>query len=373
MSEVFSKVKGNLGFGLMRLPMDGDNVDYKETCAMADAFLDAGFNYFDTAHGYIGGKSEIAFKDCIAKRYPRDKYIIADKLSGWNFETEEEIIPLFESQLEACGVEYFDYYLMHSQTAKYFEKYKKCHAYEKVFDLKEQGKISHVGISFHDSADVLDAILTEYPQIEFVQIQFNYADFDDSVVQSKKCYDVCRAHGKPVIVMEPVKGGKLVNLPDEASRIFAEAGNLSNAGYAIKFAASFEGVEMVLSGMSNMAQMEDNISFMKDFVPLTDEESKAVEKVREVFRNLRLIQCTECRYCVSECPSGIPIPDVFTDMNAKAVFNDWAAKGNYKKHTTDKGKASDCIGCGACEAVCPQKLSIRELLTKVADTFEKEE
>ena len=366
----FPEIKKNFGFGCMRLPMNGKVVNDAEFTQMVDAFLDAGFNYFDTAHGYLDGESERAIKRCLTSRHPRDRYLLTDKLTGAFFEKNEEIRPLFERQLEACGVEYFDFYLMHSQNKNSFVKFKNARAYETAFELKAEGKIRHVGISFHDTADVLDQILTEYPQIEIVQIQFNYVDYDDPAVQSRDCYEVCRKHGKPVIVMEPVKGGNLVNLPDEAKAVYDALGG-SYASYAIRFAAGFEGIEMVLSGMSTPEQMADNISFMKDFRPLSEEELRAVTKVCAIFQGKGLIPCTACRYCTAGCPMEISIPDLFACYNAKTVFNDWNQDFYYNDvHTAQGGKASACIGCGQCENECPQHLEIRDLLRDVAKVFE---
>ncbi|MDE6241801.1 MAG: aldo/keto reductase [Anaeroplasmataceae bacterium] len=367
----FDGVKKNFGFGCMRLPMKDKEVDYEELNKMVDTFIENGFNYFDTAHGYVDKMSEIAVRECLAKRYPRDKFILTNKLTDPFFNNQEEIRPFFESQLEACGVEYFDFYLMHAQNKNNFLKFKECKAYETAFELKKEGKIKHVGISFHDTADVLDQILSEYPQIEVVQIQLNYVDFDDSAVQSRKCYEVCRKHNKPVIIMEPVKGGNLVNLPNDAQKIFDELQGGSNASYAIRFAAGFEGVFMVLSGMSNMEQMLDNISYMKDFKSLNDKEKEAVTKVCAVFHNMHLIDCTACRYCIDGCPKHISIPDLFSCMNTKNIYHDWNANYYYTNvHTKSGGKASDCIECGKCEKACPQHLPIRKLLKDVAKEFE---
>ena len=367
-------VKKNFGFGCMRLPMNGDEVNLEETKQMVDAFLDAGFNYFDTAHGYIQGKSETALKACLTSRYPRDKYILTNKLSGGFFKTEADIRPLFESQLEACGVDYFDFYLMHAQGEGCYPHYKKCRAYETAFELKKEGKVRHVGISFHDRAEFLEQILTEYPEVEAVQIQFNYVDYDDLAVQSRRCYEVCRKYNKPVLVMEPVKGGNLVNLPEEAKAVLENLHGGSPASYAIRFAAGFPGMMMVLSGMSSLRQMQDNISFMRDFKPLNEQEMEAIHQVQEIFKTKNLIPCTACRYCTDGCPQHISIPDLFAVMNTKQIHHDWNADYYYDDVYTGPGrKASDCLKCGKCEKVCPQHLPIRQLLEDVAKEFEKAE
>lgn len=367
---MFEKVKKNFGFGCMRLPMNGDEVDYVELNKMVNTFIENGFNYFDTAHGYVGTKSEIAVRECLVKRYPRESFVLTDKLTNFYFKSESDIRPFFESQLKACGVDYFDFYLMHAQSKENFAHFKRCRAYEQALEFKKEGKIKHFGISFHDTADVLDEILTEYPQIEVVQIQLNYVDFDDPAVQSRKCLEVCNKHGKPVIVMEPVKGGNLVRLPDDAKKYFDELGG-SYASYAIRFAASRKGVFMVLSGMSDIAQMNDNISYMKDFKPLDETEMNAVQNVCKVFKSMNLIPCTACRYCVDGCPKRISIPDLFACMNAKNIYHDWNANYYYNEvHTKSRGKASDCIKCGKCEKACPQHLPIRQLLVSVAKEFE---
>lgn len=372
MNSVFSEIKKNFGFGCMRLPMNEGEVDYVEFTKMVDAFIENGFNYFDTAHGYLEGKSEIALRECLTSRYPREAYILTDKLSNDFFKTEEDIRPFFESQLEACGVEYFDFYLMHAITKDYYPKYQKCHAFEIAQELKKEGKIRHVGMSFHDKAEVLDQILTDHPELEAVQLQFNYIDFDDAGIESYKCYQVCVKHGKPVIVMEPVKGGALVSLPAPAQQVLDELHGGSNASYAIRFCASFPQIFMVLSGMGNMDMMNDNIGFMKEFIPFSDEEHEAVKKVREILRNQDIIACTGCRYCVDGCPKQIPIPDLFSCYNAKKQYKTGNSNYYYGVHTANKGKASDCIACGKCENSCPQHLKIREYLKEVAAVFETE-
>ena len=366
------RIKKNFGFGFMRLPMAGEEVDIPQTTKMVDAFLEAGFNYFDTAHGYLQGKSERALKTCLTSRYPREKYILTDKLTANFFKTEADIRPFFESQLEACGVDYFDFYLMHAQGAGNYPHFQACHAYEAAQQLKAEGKVRHVGISFHDSAEMLETILTDHPEVEVVQIQFNYLDYEDPAVQSRRCYEVCRKHGKPVIVMEPVKGGNLVNLPEEARAVLDALHGGSPASYAIRFAAGFPGMRMVLSGMSTLQQVEDNLAFMKDFQPLNETERAAVEQVRAIFHSKNLIPCTACRYCTDGCPQHIAIPDIFAARNAKEIHKDWNSDYYYSQVCTAPGRrASDCLQCGKCEKVCPQHLPIRELLKEVAGVFEK--
>ena len=366
----FPEIKGKFGFGCMRFPMVGEEIDIPQVKEMFDAFLDAGFNYFDTAHGYHNGKSETTLKECLTSRYPRDRYIITNKLSPNHFNRQEDIRPLFESQLEACGVEYFDFYLMHAQDQNNFKHYKACSAYETAIELKKEGKIRHLGLSFHDRAYVLDNILTEYPEIEVAQIQFNYLDYEDASVEARKCYEVCVKHGIPAMVMEPVKGGSLVNLPKEADDILRSLGDGSNASYAIRFAASFDEVCMVLSGMGSMEMVLDNVGYMKDFKPLSDEEKDGVARVAEVFRAQNLIQCTACNYCTERCPMNIPIPGYFACYNISKQLNTWSYYSKLKDDNV-QGKISDCIDCGACEQACPQHLEIRSLLKEVKDTFEK--
>ncbi len=366
------RIKKNFGFGCMRLPMKGDEVDTAEMKRMVDLFLEKGFNYFDTAHGYLGGKSETALRDCLTSRYPRNRYILTNKLTTSFFQTEGDIRPFFQSQLEQCGVDYFDFYLMHAQSADIFAKFKRCRAYETAMDLKAEGKIRHFGISFHDRAVVLDQILTEYPQVEVVQLQLNYLDWEDPAVESRKCYEVCRKHSKSIIVMEPCKGGNLVRLPEDAKAVLDELQGGSPASYAIRFAAGHQGILMVLSGMSDLEQMADNLSYMESFQPLNGRELEAVEKACSLLRSKNMISCTACRYCTAGCPKHISIPDLFACFNAKTAFHDWNADYYYHNvHTVQSGKASDCIKCGKCEAICPQHLPIRELLEKTAKEFER--
>lgn len=373
-NKFFPEINGKFGFGCMRLPMVNGEVDMPQFCEMVDAFLDSGLNYFDTAHGYLSGKSELALREGLTSRYPRDRYILTNKLSTHFFTQEDQIRPLFEEQLRACGVEYFDFYLMHAQDGEIFEKYKRCRAYEIALELKEEGKIRHFGISFHDRAEVLDRILTEYPQIEAVQIQFNYLDYEDPSVESRKAYETAEKHGKPVIVMEPVKGGSLVNLPEEAQRVLDDMHGGSNASYALRFAAGFENMMMVLSGMSTLEQIRENVAFMAEPVSLNEEEQEAIRRVREIFSSLNMIPCTACHYCVldNDCPKNIPIPELFSCYNLKTTFHSWNQNYYYTIQTRDRGKASECLKCGKCERICPQHLEIRKLLVQVAQEFEKE-
>ena len=372
-NEFFPEIMGKFGFGCMRLPMINGEVDMPQFCEMVDAFLSSGLNYFDTAHGYLDGKSELALRKGLTSRYPRNKYILTNKLSTHFFTREDQIRPLFEEQLRACGVEYFDFYLMHAQDKANFVKYKKCQAYETALELKKEGKVRHFGISFHDRADVLDRILTEYPQIEAVQIQFNYVDYEDPSVESRKVYETALKYGKPVIVMEPVKGGSLVNLPEEAQQVFDALRGGSNASFALRFAAGFDNMMMVLSGMSTIGQMQENISFMADPEKLNDEETAAVNRVREIFTSLNMIPCTACHYCVldNDCPKDILIPELFSCYNLKTTFQSWNQDYYYTINTRGHGKASDCLKCGKCEKICPQHLPIRKLLEQVAGEFEK--
>lgn len=373
-NKFFPEINGKFGFGCMRLPMVNGEVDMPQFCEMVDAFLDSGLNYFDTAHGYLSGKSELALREGLTSRYPRDRYILTNKLSTHFFTQEDQIRPLFEEQLRACGVEYFDFYLMHAQDGEIFEKYKRCRAYEIALELKEEGKIRHFGISFHDRAEVLDRILTEYPQIEAVQIQFNYLDYEDPSVESRKVYETAVKHGKPVVVMEPVKGGSLVNLPEDAQRVLYDLHGGSNASYALRFAAGFENMMMVLSGMSTLEQIRENVAFMAEPVSLNEEEQEAIRRVREIFSSLNMIPCTACHYCVldNDCPKNIPIPELFSCYNLKTTFHSWNQDYYYTIQTRDRGKASECLKCGKCERICPQHLEIRKLLVQVAQEFEKE-
>lgn len=370
-----------LGFGLMRLPLadanDMTKIDYETFSKMADCYMEAGFNYFDTAVPYHGGKnSEIAFRECVAKRYPRKAYTITDKLSFFIVQKAEELEDFFAGQLESCGVEYFDYYLLHSMNKDYLELAEKIDAFDFVQKKKAEGKIKHIGFSFHDKAEVLDEFLTRHPEMEYVQLQLNYADWENFDVQSRACYETAVRHGKQILVMEPIKGGLLVNIPDEAKTVLKEAEpDMSIASWAIRFVASLPNVAMVLSGMSDMEQMKDNLSYMSDFKPLTESEKQIIDRVTEIILSKEKIACTCCRYCVDGCPQKIAIPDYFKLMNDISKFGDEytpKAKQSYDYTTgvLGKGKASACVKCGQCEAHCPQHLPIIKFLEDTVAALE---
>lgn len=371
MTKLLEKEGLNLGFGLMRLPrlLDG-SIDIEQGKKMVDSFIEAGGIYFDTAYVYEG--SEQAAKKMLVERYPRDSYYLASKLNAMNMcSGKEEARKQIDISLERTGAEYFDFYLLHALGRKNIEKYDEYGLWDYVKDLKSQGKIKHYGFSFHDKADFLDELLTKHPDVEFIQLQINYADWEDHNVQSRACYEVARKHNKPIVIMEPVKGGSLFNPPQSVQEVFrAQDPKPSMASWAIRYAASLEGVMMVLSGMSSIEQMEDNLSFMKDFVPLSEKERSLYEKAREVLSGIEKIDCTDCQYCVPGCPQKINIPAVFRCMNKYKIYNDLeAAKRDYG-WVPGPIKASACIACGKCEKTCPQSLPIIELLKETAGALE---
>ncbi len=361
-----------LGFGMMRLPRKGEEIDIETTKVMVDKFMQAGFTYFDTAWIYPG--SGDAVRQALVERYPRESYQLATKLAAWHeCKTTEDAIAQYETSLKRTGAGYFDYYLLHNLGDKRTDVFDDFDLWKFAFEQKAQGKIRHVGFSFHSTADQLDRILTDHPETEFVQLQINYADWEHKDIQSRLNYETARRHGKPVIIMEPVKGGRLVDLPEEAAQVFAALGGGSPASYAIRFAAGFEGVMMVLSGMSDLPQMEDNTAFMADFRPLDERERAAVGEVQRIFKTKNFIPCTACRYCTPGCPAHIEIPDIFATVNARKLHERWDARAHYAALCEKAGsRASDCVGCGQCESLCPQHLEIRALLRDAACELERD-
>lgn len=359
-----------LGFGLMRLPMIGEDVDIEQTKQMVDLFIKKGFTYFDTAYGYLGGKSEAAAKVALVDRYPRESFQLATKLPAWaGASNAEEAKQMFYTSLERTGAGYFDFYLLHNLGDNRTKVFDDFGIWEFVKELKEQGLIKHLGFSFHDTADKLEEILKLHPEVEFVQLQINYIDWEDEHVQSRKNYEVCKKYGKPVIVMEPVKGGTLAKLPADIDKIFKDADPSASApSWALRFVASHDNLVTVLSGMSTFEQMQDNVSFMENFKPLTDDEYKVIDKVIDALHAKPTIPCTGCSYCTKGCPQGVNIPGCFNSMNTYLTYDNVdAAKGGYFWATQKGGKASECIGCGQCETVCPQHISIIDELKKVAE------
>ncbi len=361
-----------LGFGLMRLPRSGDAIDVEQTKLMVDKFMEAGFTYFDTAWAY--GGSEDAIRQALVERYPREKYQLATKLAAWiNCKTREEAINQFETSLKQTGAGYFDFYLLHNlgeHRTKFFDDFD---LWSWIAEMKAQGKIKHMGFSFHSTPEELEEILNAHPEMEFVQLQINYADWENSAIQSRACYEVARKHGKEVIIMEPVKGGMLANPPETVQNVLKAAEPESSiASWAVRFAANLEGVITVLSGMSSVAQMEDNISYMKDFTGLTEEQSAVLKKAQEELSKIPLIPCTTCNYCAKVCPQDIGISGTFTAMNILTLYRDpkiaagqegWLVGGHGRK------RATECVQCGACEEVCPQHISIREELKKSVEAI----
>ena len=355
-----------LGFGLMRLPKNPDgSIDVPQVCQMADRFIAASGTYFDTAYVYDDGASEAAFKAAVADRYPRDSYTVATKLNVRVAKDAEDARQQFYTSLERTGVSYIDYYLLHAIQRGNYEMYEEYGIWDYVAELKKKGLIRHWGFSFHSDPELLRMLLTKHPDAEFVQLQLNYADWENPGVASRKNWEICKEFGKPVTVMEPVKGGILADPIPTVKAVFdAEGSGRSYASWAVRFAASLDNILVVLSGMSSLAQMEDNLSYMKKFQPLSDAELDLIRRAQEALNGDKSIPCTACHYCTEGCPMGIPIPEIFTVANRRKGSPEFRTIREYGIVTQGKGKASDCIQCGQCEAACPQNLPIIELLEK---------
>lgn len=378
MSVIESKKR--LGFGLMRLPLlnpdNPANIDVEQVKQMVDTFLERGFTYFDTAWMYHSFQSENVVKEALVDRYPRDSYTLATKLHAGFIKTKEDRDKVFEEQRRKTGVEYFDYYLLHDIGFDHYKTYTDLDCFRWLMDKKEKGLVRHIGFSYHDNAELLDKVLTEHPEFEFVQLQINYLDWESVGIQSRKCYEVAEKHHVPVIVMEPVKGGTLANVPDAVTKMFKEYHpDMSVPSWAIRFAASHENVALVLSGMSNMEQLLDNLSYMDELVPLNEEENALIRKAVEIINSTIEIPCTGCSYCTDGCPMNIAIPKYFSLYNAdkqEIKTKSWMPQQEYYSRLTGTfGKASDCVACGQCEDVCPQHLPVINYLQKVAEHFEK--
>ena len=362
-----------LGFGLMRLPEKDGSIDLERFCRMVDKYMQSGMNYFDTAYVYHSGQSETAVKEALVKRYPRDSFMLATKLPAWEIKKAEDVERVFEEQLARTGASYFDFYLLHAvEDGSNYDTYVKYDCFDWCMKRKAEGLIRHFGFSFHGSPELLETILEAHPEVEFVQIQLNYLDRTNPVVRSQRLYEILRERNIPIIVMEPVRGGMLASMAPEIEAKFKEARpDKSVASWALRFVGSLPGVMTILSGMSNEAQMTDNISTFTAFEPLSEKEKEVIEKAKDIMLGKPTIGCTSCRYCCDGCPQGIKIPDVFSLVNAVRVYgNDWRAKNFYNSHIAPVSRAGDCIACGQCEGVCPQHLPIIELLKAASEQFD---
>ena len=374
MTDAFRPNPFRLAFGLMRLPKNPDgSIDVPQVCEMADRFIAAGGTYFDTAFVYDGGDSEKAFKAAVADRHPREAYTLATKLNAvLGAKDMESARQEFTTSLERTGAGYFDYYLLHALQRSTYQKYDEYGIWDFVKEKKAKGLIRHWGFSFHADPDLLEKLLDEHPDAEFVQLQINYADWENPGVASRRNWEICRRRGKPVMIMEPVKGGILADPIPTVRAVFDAAGrDVSYASWALRFAAGLEGVHAVLSGMSNLAQMDDNLKTMKDFRPLDEGEMELIHKAQQALDEDKSIPCTACHYCTEGCPMNIPIPEIFNVINRRKGSPEFRTIREYGIVTADRGTAGDCVSCGQCERACPQGLKIISLLRQCKAELEK--
>ena len=375
MEKYFGEYTPKLGFGLMRLPkLSNGKIDIEQTKQMVDLFMDAGLTYFDTAYVYDNGESEQAAREALVDRYPRESYTLCTKLCAWmGAHDEQSAKQQFYTSLERTGAGYFDYYLLHALQRNNYKVYDKYHIWDFVKEQKAKGLIKYYGFSFHADPELLEELLTDHPDVDFVQLQINYADWENPGVASRECWEIARKHGKSVTIMEPVKGGALADpIPKVKELLKAANPDASVASWAIRFAASLDGIITVLSGMSNLEQMKDNLSYMKDFQPLTEAEQAVILRAQSALNGDRSIPCTACHYCTDGCPMNIPIPEIFHVANHQRGNEAFRGRREYTIVTTDKGKASDCIECGQCVNACPQQIEVISRLKECAERFEQE-
>ena len=361
----------------MRLPLtnpdDQTSIDLEKFKEMVDMYMERGFTYFDTAYPYHGGASERALREAVVKRYPRESFTVTSKMPVWAINEEADLERVFNEQLEKCGVDYFDYYWLHALNHERVEAMERHDGWGFIARKKAEGRIRHIGFSYHDDSELLARILERHPEVEYVQLQINYLDRDSPAIESRTCYELCVKHGKPVIVMEPVKGGSLARVPEAIDRLFKDYNpTASPASWAIRFCASLPGVMTVLSGMSNLEQLDENTSYMQDFQPLNDEEQAIIAHATQVIRDSIAVPCTACHYCTAGCPQQIAIPEYFNLYSMVQQFADQRsnAKLYYDLLSKNHGRASDCVECGQCEGQCPQHIDIIDSLKLVARSFE---